>query len=45
MPATIEFYDGANWLPILLGALQGTDNQITVTPRPHYQSFYDRHCK
>lgn len=39
MPATIEFYDGANWLPILLGALQGTDNQITVTQDPTTKAF------
>jgi hypothetical protein len=31
---TVEFYDGTNWLPLLIGALAGTANQITITQDP-----------
>ena len=31
---TIEFYDGSEWVSLLLGSLEGTDHQITVTEDP-----------
>jgi hypothetical protein len=31
---TVEFYDGANWLPLLIGSLAGTASQITITQDP-----------
>ena len=34
MAVKFEVYDGENWLPMLIGALKGTTNQITVTPDP-----------
>ncbi len=39
MSAKVEFYDGAAWVPVLLGALQGTNNQITVTQDPVTKMF------
>lgn len=31
---TVEFYDGTNWLPLLIGSLMGTVGQITITQDP-----------
>jgi len=39
MAAKIEFYDGGDWVPVLLGALQGINNQITVTQDPITKMF------
>lgn len=36
---TVEFYDGTAWLPLLIGSLLGTANQITLTQDPVTQEI------
>lgn len=31
---TVEFYDGTDWLPLLIGSLMGTTGQITIAQDP-----------